>query len=169
EGEFTSAITALARELLKLDGIVAERRHGVLGATTVTPTMMEAGISRNVTPPVARAVLDIRSTPAWSHQELEEVIRARLDCEFVVTSSRLVPVETPANSRLLAALFEASPGAESYGSPTCSDWCFLNHLDAVKVGPGTSRRSHTPDESVGIPEVVAARGLYARAAERYLS
>ncbi len=169
DGEFTNAITALARELVKLDGIVSERQHSVLGVTTVTPTMLEAGVSRNVTPPVARAVLDIRSTPAWTHQELETTIRERLDCEFVVTSNRLVPVETPANSRLLAALFEAAPGTASYGSPTCSDWCFLKHVDAVKVGPGTSRRSHTPDESVDLPEVIAARALYARVAERYLS
>jgi acetylornithine deacetylase len=169
DGDFTNAITALSRELLKLDGIVAERVHPVLGITTVTPTMLEAGVSRNVTPPSARAVLDIRSTPAWSHDELEVALRERLDCRVVVTSKRLVPVETPAGSRLLAAARAVAPDAAAYGSPTCSDWCFLHHLDAIKVGPGTSRRSHTADESVDLPEVVAARALYARVAERYLS
>lgn len=169
DGTFTNAITALSRELLKLDGIVAERMHPVLGVTTVTPTMLEAGVSRNVTPPSARAVLDIRSTPAWTHDELEAALRDRLDCRVVVTSKRLVPVETPAGSRLLAAAQAASPDATRYGSPTCSDWCFLHHLDAIKVGPGTSRRSHTPDESVDLPEVVAARALYAQVAERYLA
>lgn len=169
DGVFTNAITALARELLRLDGIVAERVHPVLGLASVTPTMLEAGVSRNVTPPSARAVLDIRSTPAWTHDELEAALRERLDCRVVVTSKRLVPVETPANSRLLAAAMVVAPGATRYGSPTCSDWCFLHHLDAIKVGPGTSRRSHTPDESVDLPEVVAARALYARVAERYLS
>lgn len=169
DGNFTNAITALARELLKLDGIVAERVHPVLGVTTVTPTMLEAGVSRNVTPPSARAVLDIRSTPAWTHDELEAALRGRLSCRVVVTSKRLVPVETPVASRLLAAAEAMAPGTAQYGSPTCSDWCFLHHLDAIKVGPGTSRRSHTPDESVDLPEVVAARALYARVAERYLS
>jgi acetylornithine deacetylase len=169
EGSFTNAITALARELIKLDGIVSERVHPVLGITTVTPTMLEAGVSRNVTPPSARAVLDIRSTPAWPHDALEAALRERLDCHVAVTSTRLVPVETPAESRLLAAVRDVAPEAITYGSPTCSDWCFLSHLDAIKVGPGTSRRSHTPDESVDLPEVVAARGFYARVAERYLS
>lgn len=169
DGAFTNAITALAREVIKLDGIVGERLHPVLGATTVTPTMLEAGISRNVTPPSARAVLDIRSTPAWTHDELEAALRQRLDCEVMVTSRRLVPVETPAGSRLLAAAQAASPAATSYGSPTCSDWCYLHHVDAMKVGPGTSRRSHTPDESVDLPEVVAARALYARIAERFFA
>jgi acetylornithine deacetylase len=168
-GEFTNAITVLARELLKLDGIVAERVHPVLGLTTVTPTMLESGVSRNVTPPVARAILDIRSTPVWTHDELEQALTERLSCEVIVTSKRLVPCETPAGSPLLQAVRSVAPTANSYGSPTCSDWCFLRHLDAIKVGPGTSRRSHTPDESVNISEVTAARAFYAHAAEAYLT
>lgn len=166
---FTNAITALARELVKLDGIVAERVHPVLGVTTVTPTMLEGGVSRNVTPPVARAILDVRSTPDWTHDELAQALTDRLDCEVIITSKRLVPCETPAGSRLLSVARRVAPHAESYGSPTCSDWCFLNHLDVIKVGPGTSRRSHTPDESVNISEVTAARGFYARVAEAYLT
>lgn len=169
EGIFANAISVLARDIIKLDGIVGERVHPVLGATTVTPTMLEGGISRNVTPPTARAVLDIRSTPMWNHDELEQALRERLNCQVVVTSKRLVPSETPANSRLLDAVRSVAPTARTYGSPTCSDWCFLRHLDALKVGPGTSRRSHTPDESVDLVEVSAARTFYRRAAEVYLS
>ena len=164
-----NAITELAKDLARLDDVVSERVPAVLGRTIVTPTMLEAGISRNVTPPVAKAILDVRSTPAWTHDELEAALRARLSSEVVVTSTRLVPCETPANSRLLAAAHAVAPNATTYGSPTCSDWCFLRHLDAMKVGPGTSRRSHTPDESVDIAEVTAARAFYAIVAERYLS
>ena len=117
----------------------------------------------------ARAVLDIRSTPDWTHDELAVLLREQLDCEVVVTSTRLVPCETPAGSPLLAAAQRAHPAGASYGSPTCSDWCFLRHLDAIKVGPGTSRRSHTPDESVNLSEVIAARGFYARVIEEYFA
>ncbi len=73
-----NAIGELARDLVRLDHIVAERNHPVLGATIVTPTMLEGGVSRNVTPPMARAVLDVRSTPAWTHDELEDALRKRL-------------------------------------------------------------------------------------------
>lgn len=164
-----NAIVALAADLLRLRGIVDERDHAGLGRTIVTPTMLEAGVSRNVTPPVAKAVLDVRSTPAWSHDELEAALRARLQSEVIVTSKRLVPCETPAGSRLLAAALAARPDAVRYGSPTCSDWCYLRHLDAVKMGPGTSARSHTPDESVIVAEVSAARSWYADIASRYLA
>ncbi len=166
---FENAVTALAREIMKLEGLLADRVHPILGATIVTPTMLEAGVSRNVTPPTARAVLDIRSTPVWPHDQLAAALSERLSCEVVVTSSRLVPCETPADSRLQQAVMAAAPNATPYGSPTCSDWCYLRALDAVKLGPGTSRRSHTPDESVNLSEVSAARLLYAAIARNYLA
>jgi hypothetical protein len=40
--------------------------------------------------------------------------------------------------------------------------------DAIKVGPGTSRRSHTPDESVDLVEVTEARSFYRTLAAEYL-
>jgi acetylornithine deacetylase len=168
-GEFRNAAVVLARDLLKLEGLFTERDHPVLGRTSATPTMLEAGVSRNVTPPVARAVLDIRSTPDWSHEEIAARLEGALDSSVIVTSRRLVPCETPADSRLLAAAARVRPAATRFGSPTCSDWVFLRHVDAIKAGPGTSRRSHTPDEYVDLPEVTSARGFYAGLAREYLA
>jgi acetylornithine deacetylase len=168
-GDGSNAILALARDLVKLDGLLDGREHPVLGRATISPTMLEAGVSRNVTPASATALLDIRSIPEWPHDEIETLLRARLACEVEVTSKRHAPCETPADSPLLAAILRASPAAVPYGSPTCSDWCFLRHVDAVKIGPGTSRRSHTPDECVELEEVTAARHFYARTAQEYLS
>ncbi len=168
DGEFRNAALVLARDLLKLDGLFAGRSHPVLGHTTATPTMLDAGVSRNVTPPVAKAVLDVRSTPDWTHDEVADVLRGALASNVVITSERLVPCETPAGSRLLSVARRVHPGARTFGSPTCSDWVFLRHTDAVKCGPGTSRRSHTPDEYVDLPEVTAARTLYAAVARAYL-
>jgi acetylornithine deacetylase len=134
-----------------------------------TPTMLEAGVSRNITPPVARAVLDVRSTPDWTHEELAQELRAALTCDVIVTSRRLVPCETPPGSRLLATASRLRPAATHFGSPTCSDWVFFREFDAIKCGPGTSRRSHTADEYVDIPEVTAARGFYGELVRAYLS
>jgi acetylornithine deacetylase len=165
---FQNAITLLAKELLKLDGLFDDRSHPILGTATATATMLEAGISRNVTPPVAKAVLDVRSTPAWTHQEVAQALQQRLDCEVVVTSQRLVPCETPNNSPLLAAARSVRPDLTTFGSPTCSDWVFLRHTDAIKIGPGTSQRSHTADEWVDLAEVTAAREFYTRLGREYL-
>lgn len=168
EGGFTNAVQVLARDLLRLDGMFTGRSHPVLGRATATATMLEAGVGRNVTPPVARAVLDVRSTPDWTHEELAQELRSSLTCDVIVTSRRLVPCETPAGSRLLETASRIRPSATRFGSPTCSDWVFLQHCDAFKCGPGTSRRSHTADEFVDTPEVMAARSFYAELARAYL-
>jgi len=167
--DFTNAIVELSRNVAKLPDLLRDRVHPILGLATATPTILEAGVSRNVTPPRARAVLDVRSTPAWTHAELAEALRAALDCEVIVTSDRLVPCETPSGSRLLALAREARPSGTPFGSPTCSDWVFFRDRDAIKCGPGTSRRSHTPDEYVDLPEVTEARGFYGNLARAYLA
>jgi acetylornithine deacetylase len=169
ENGFTNAALVLARDLLKLDTLFDARSHPLLGRATATPTMLESGVGRNVTPPVARAVLDVRSTPDWTHEELAQQLREALSSNVIVTSRLMVPCETPAGSRLLQTLSRLRPEAAQYGSPTCSDWVFLRESDAVKCGPGTSRRSHTADEYVDVSEVKAARGLYAELVRAYMA
>ncbi len=167
--DFTNAIVELGRNIARLPALFRERVHPVLGIATATPTMLEGGISRNVTPPIARAVLDVRSTPSWTHQELARELSSALEVEVVVTSDRLVPCETPADSRLLELARAVRPEGRPFGSPTCSDWVFLRDRDAIKCGPGTSRRSHTPDEFVDLPEVSEARLFYRQLAQAYLA
>ena len=75
-------------------------------------------MSRNVTPPVAKAILDVRSTPAWTHGEIADRLRESLVSDVVVTSQRLVPCETPEGSRLLVAAGRVRPEAKRFGSPT---------------------------------------------------
>ena len=169
ENGFTNAALVLARDLLKLDSLFESRSHPLLGRATATPTMLESGVGRNVTPPVAHAVLDVRSTPDWTHEELAQQLRNALKSDVIVASRRMVPCETPPNSRLLEAISRIRPQATHYGSPTCSDWVFFRDWDAVKCGPGTSRRSHTADEYVDLPEVTAARGFYAELVRAYLA
>lgn len=165
---FRNALVELARDLVRLDGLFDDREHPLLGRVTATPTLAEAGVSRNVTPPTARALLDVRSTPEWTHAEIAERLRASLASEVVVVSERLVPCQTPRDSRLLDTARSSRPAARCYGSPTCSDWVFLTDVDVVKCGPGDTRLSHAPDEWVSLAEVRAARDFYATLAREYL-
>ncbi len=160
-GAYRNAIVEIARDLTHLDGLFDGRPHPMLGNPTVTPTVAEAGVGRNVTPPRARVLLDVRSTPAWTHVELAAGLREAMRSEVVVTSDRLVPCETPQGSTLLAAAEAVRPRARRFGSPTCSDWVFLAGRDVVKCGPGESRLSHRPDERVAVEEVSEARRFYA--------
>ena len=160
-GACTQAVLVLAHDLEQLAGLFRERPHPLLGHPSVTPTLLQAGVARNVVPPTATAVLDVRSTPAWTHAELAAGLRAAMASEVRITSDRLVPCETPAGSELLATARRLRPQARCFGSPTCSDWVFLRSSDALKCGPGSSSRSHTPDEYVELEQVEQARAFYA--------
>ncbi|MEW6335889.1 MAG: M20/M25/M40 family metallo-hydrolase [Acidobacteriota bacterium] len=164
-----NAIRLAAADILALESLRFPRVHPLLGEVMVTPTMMQAGIARNVTPPRCEAVLDVRTTPAYTHEEVAAAVRACVGGVVEVMSERLVPAETPADSRLLRAVLDVAPEAVPFASPTCSDWVFLRHLDAVKLGPGESRVSHTADEWVALADVEAAARLYAAVAREYLS
>jgi acetylornithine deacetylase len=85
-----------------------------------------------------------------------------------VLSDRLGPRATPGASALLRAARAARPGAREYGSPTLSDWALLPEATpAIKVGPGSSSRSHRPDEYVHEAEVVEGARFYARLARAF--
>jgi len=163
-----NAINRAARDLKNLESLVFDRTHPLLGTVAVTPTQLEAGVARNVTPPSCWAMLDIRTTPAYEHAEVVAMIRDRVSARVEIYSDRLVPAETPADSRLLSVVMAARPEAAPFASPTCSDWVFLRHLDTIKLGPGDSRRSHTADEWIELAEVQAAAQLYASIAKEYL-
>ena len=163
-----NAISLAAGDLTNLESLVFDRSHPLLGSVAVTPTQLSAGVARNVTPPRCSAMLDIRTTPAYDHAEVVAMIRDQVTARVEIYSDRLVPAETPADSRLLPAVMAARPEGVPFASPTCSDWVFLRHLDAVKLGPGNSRRSHTADEWIELDEVQAAAHLYAAIAKEYL-
>lgn len=163
-----NAITLAAHDLAALETLVFDRRHPLLGSVAVTPTQLQAGVARNVTPPTAWAMLDIRTTPAYEHDEVVAMVRERVQARVEIYSDRLVPAETPADSNLLPAVLAARPGAVPFASPTCSDWVFLRHLDTVKMGPGDSRRSHTADEWIELDEVETAVRVYTALAKEYL-
>ncbi len=155
-----NAIHSAARDLVALADLQFDRTHPVLGRVVVTPTLLEAGVARNVTPPRCEAVLDIRTTPSYEHAEVTARIDEAISGRVEVISDRLVPAATPEGSALLSALCRVRPDARPFASPTCSDWVFLRHFDAIKLGPGNSRRSHTADEWIELDEVTRAAALY---------
>ena len=166
-----NAITRAARDLVALDSLAFDRADPLLGRPTATATVVEGGAAKNVVPDRCRFTLDVRSTPAYTHTELTEIVRGHLESEVEVTSDRLVPCATPLSARVaqaaLAALGGAGRDAEPFGSPTASDWIFLNDVPAVKIGPGRSELSHTPEEHVEAAEVEAAVEVYAAVARAY--
>ena len=166
-----NALTAMARDLLRVDAFAFERADPLLGLPTVTATVVQGGTARNVVPDRCTATLDVRSTPAYTHPELTAILSDTLESAVSVYSERLVPCATAADARIATATRAALRGLglddTPFGSPTASDWVFVADVPAVKLGPGRSELSHTPDEHVEAAEVERAVGVYASIARHY--
>ncbi len=133
-----------------------------LGAATIQPTMLSAGIAKNVIPPEARATLDIRTVPSATHDQYLDKLRRIVEGSVEVQSSRLVPVSTREDEIIVLAALEAGAGqSRTFGSSTMSDMVFFGSAyPSIKVGPGSSSRSHTADEWVTESELVQGADYY---------
>ena len=154
----------LARDLLKLDHLFDDP-HAIRSsaARRSRRRCSRPGVSRNVTPPVGQggarrpqhAGLDPRrDRRACCERSLElDGGRDLAPAGAVRDAGRLRGCSPPrggsARRRRRSAARPAPTGSSS-ARPTPSS-----------AGPGTSRRSHTPDEYVDLPEVTAARRFYA--------
>lgn len=157
-----NAARRLAHDLVSLEDVDFGPPHEHLGPITLEPTQVQAGTARNVVPGEATAVLDVRTTPALSRQEVVRRIRERVQGEVRVLSDRLLPRETATDAPLVAAARRVRPHARVFGSATLSDMVFLNGTPAIKCGPGRSERSHTPDEYVLEEEILDGARFYTR-------
>jgi acetylornithine deacetylase len=163
-----NAARLLARDLVALEGLELGPDHPELGTTTLEPTVVRAGSARNVVPAEASAILDVRAVPGIAPETIAQKVRAAVVGEVRVLSDRFAPRQTAAESALLAAARAARPEARAYGSATLSDWALLPaDVPGIKVGPGRSERSHTPDEFVFEQEVIDGAAFYADLARAF--
>jgi len=151
-----NAIYKAARDIQRLERHVFTKADPFLGAPTLSVTVIEGGAARNVVPDLCTFYVDIRSTPAYTHEELIAKISDLLDSEVHVHSKRLIPAGTAADARIAQACKQAIPNAAFFGSPTLSDWIFLNDVPTVKIGPGSSSLSHTALEHIEMADLEQA-------------
>ena len=169
--EGPNAALTLARDLVFLNELQPPRWHPTLGQVKLTPTRISAGVADNVIPPTAKAMVDVRTTPSYTHAELLDIVSRTVESEVRVLADHWVPCEITPSDPLVAAARQALPEAKTFASSTTSDWVFLEQkgIPAIKVGPGRSRDSHTADEKIAIADLEAGVAGYIRIAETYLT
>lgn len=164
-----NAIDNAVGEMIRLRDVDWGEPHSLLGACHAHVTTIAGGVARNVIPDACEFFVDIRTTPDTPHAALVARLREYLKCEVHIHSERLVPVQTDPSHPLVQAALRTLPGVEPTGSPTMSDMVFLAGVPAVKIGPGESARSHTPDEFVTGEELAAGAAAYERIAQEYFA
>lgn len=163
----SNAILTAAGDLARLADFDWGPPHPLLGRCHAHVTRIQGGIADNVVPDACEFLLDVRTTPMESHRSLFDRMRSVMRSELSIRSERLAPIETQPDEAIVRAVLRALPGAQPAGSPAMSDMVFLGGVPAVKIGPGDTRRSHTPDEYVTQREVQEAAAGYERIAREY--
>jgi acetylornithine deacetylase len=136
-----------------------------LGPVRMTVSMINAGNKHNVVPDRCEFTVDIRSTDAYTHQQILQVIEDQISSFVKPRSTRLTPSSIPADHLIVQAGKEM--GLKSFGSPTLSDQALLA-VPSLKMGPGSSSRSHAADEFIYLEEIEEGIEIYIDLLDRIL-
>lgn len=128
-----------------------------LGPVKMTVTMVHAGTQHNVIPDECSFVIDVRTNECYSNQEVFSILDVELESKIKARSFRLTSSGIPTDLPIVKKGLEL--GMSTYGSPTLSDQAFL-HFPSMKLGPGSSSRSHTADEFIEVEEIHKAIETY---------
>ncbi len=156
EGE--NAIYKAMCDIERLRNFRFERLSEQLGDIKISVTQISAGTQHNIVPDECRFVADVRTTDAYSNEEVVELLQSALECDAVPRSTR-VRASAISLAHPLVKAAEAI-GRTTFVSPTTSDRAIMQGLAALKMGVGESSRSHTADEYVLISEIEEGISLY---------
>ncbi len=122
----------------------------MLGPVKMTTTVIHAGSQHNVIPDRCSFTVDVRTTDVYSNDQTLEIIQQHIKSNINPKSLRLNPSSIKIEHPLIQA--GISLGMHTYGSPTLSDQSLIS-IPSLKLGPGDSARSHTPDEFIYLEEI----------------
>ena len=162
-----NAIMNASDDIQRISSLRFDKIHPILGSVSLNITTINGGTARNVIPDHCTMYLDIRTTPSYTHDEIIQILRETVTSEVIVHSDRIVPVSTAVDELIVQVCLNATSVTVPQGSPTASDWIYLQGVPAVKIGPGSSELSHTPNEFVATSEVVQAVGFYKTVIQAY--
>ncbi len=97
-GGGVNAIGISARDVLALSGLAFDKSHSALGRPSLNVTQIAGGTRHNVIPDRCKLVVDIRTTPDYSVDEIVATVRGAVEGAVHVRSSRLGCVETDPES-----------------------------------------------------------------------
>ena len=150
EGE--NALYKALEDMQWLRGFQFPEVSPLLGPVKTTVTQISAGTQHNVVPDRCQFVIDVRTNEQYQNQEIVDFLRSKLQSEIVPRSTHLNSSRISERHPLVQK--GVAMGKTIYGSPTLSDQAMMP-FETLKMGPGESARSHTPDEFILVSEIRA--------------
>lgn len=141
---------------------------GLLGAPSVSVTIIAGGERSNVIPGECSLTIDARTTTRHDNDAILTRLReAAGPAGLEVLSNRFRPVETAEAEPLVRAASRALPGDGPVRFGGVSDLFHVRHRPGIVVGPGEPEQSHQPDESIAVEAVETGVEGYTRLIEAY--
>lgn len=162
EGE--NAIYKAMEDIQLVKNYRFRKKSNLLGENKVTATIIQAGSQHNVVPDTCTYTLDVRVSDAYTVEEALEELQETLKADLRPRSLRLKSSRIDPDHRIVRVAERM--GLTLYGSPTLSDQALIPH-PSIKIGPGDSARSHTPDEFIFIEEIEKGIELYIELLKNY--
>lgn len=152
--EGVNAIYIALKDIETLRNHRFEKISEQMGEVRLNITQIQAGKAHNIIPDTCSFVVDIRPTDEYTNTEILGELQSK--CESTLKARKLTNRSSASKkgSPLLKTI--ESLGIETFSSPTTSNWIRMD-LDAIKMGPGESSRSHQSDEYILTSEI--ARGI----------
>jgi len=156
--EGVNAIYEALDDLVWLRDYRFKKVSPLLGATKMSVTVLNSGTQHNVVPDECRFVIDVRTNEYYQNEFLFRFLQKHMKkCELTARSFRLSSSHIPIDHPLVQRLIQM--GMQPFGSPTLSDQALMP-FPSMKLGPGSSSRSHTADEYICISEIRNAIETY---------
>jgi len=135
-----------------------------LGPIKIKVTMIAAGRQHNIIPDSCKFTVDVRTTDAYSNEEILKIIEKHITSTITPRSINLNASQIAQDHLIVRAA--RSIGMELFISPTTSDQALIQ-ADSVKIGPGCSEQSHTPDEFIELRAIEQGIDIYIKLLDTY--
>jgi acetylornithine deacetylase len=143
-----------------------DKVSNLLGESRMTVTVIETeNKQHNVVPSQCKYVIDVRVNELYTFDEILDALKHNLKSQYKPRTTRMKSTSIPLQHPLVKA--GISLGKGYYGSPTTSDKALMPFA-ALKMGPGDSARSHTPDEFIYLEEIREGIATYIKLLEHIL-
>lgn len=156
-GEGVNAIYIALQDIETLKNYHFEKVSEQMGEVKLNVTQIQAGKAHNIIPDSCKFVVDIRPTDAYDNPEILSDLQAI--CKSTLKARNLTNKSSASKQGSPLIKTARALGIEQFSSPTTSNWIRMD-LDAIKMGPGDSSRSHQSDEYILTSEIVSGIETY---------
>ena len=155
EGE--NAIYKAITDIQTLQNFQFNKQSSLLGPISINVTQIQAGQQHNVVPDLCHFVIDIRTTDAYTNEEVLAMLQAKLTSQLTPRSTHIRASAISQTHPLVVAAQQMH--TKLFVSPTTSDMALMP-FPSIKLGAGKSARSHSKNEYIEITEIQHAINYY---------